>query len=209
MVIGPGRVKRSLRVVCARANRASAACTRPRSRSGAVDGRHHRLVAVVADAHLDPPGEIDPLDVLEKAVHEMLARLLAVADDVDAGILLQLDREQRRIEFSGFEFAPDSRQAGHSFCGSASQIGFGSLPETVVGNSVIGRACARISGEFLGGAWPATLNLIFSFGSIPTAGQGGRGETGRRKGLKIPRPMAVRVRSVARTISRRASPSVM
>ena len=30
-------------------------------------------------------------------MHEVLARLLAVADDVDAGILLQLEREQRRV----------------------------------------------------------------------------------------------------------------
>ena len=30
-------------------------------------------------------------------MHEMLARLLAVADDVDAGVFLQLDRQQRRV----------------------------------------------------------------------------------------------------------------
>ena len=30
---------------------------------------------------------------------EMLARLLAVADDVDAGILLQLERQKRGIAF--------------------------------------------------------------------------------------------------------------
>ena len=56
-------------------------------------GRTHRLVAVVADAHLDAPVEIDALDRFEEAVDEMLARLLAVADDVDAGVLLQLERE--------------------------------------------------------------------------------------------------------------------
>ena len=39
-------------------------------------------------------GEVDALDEFEKAVHEMLARLLAVGDDVDAAILLQLEREQ-------------------------------------------------------------------------------------------------------------------
>ena len=55
--------------------------------------RHHRLVAVVADAHLDLVGEVDALDRLEKAVDEMLPRLLAVGDDVDAGILLQLQRQ--------------------------------------------------------------------------------------------------------------------
>jgi hypothetical protein len=33
----------------------------------------------------------------------MLARLLAVADDVDPGILLQLDREQRGVILGGRE----------------------------------------------------------------------------------------------------------
>ena len=69
----------------------------------AGDGRHHRLVAIVADAHLDLVGEVDAVDEFEKAVHEMLARLLAVGDDVDAGVLLQLQREQRRVELAGRE----------------------------------------------------------------------------------------------------------
>ena len=69
----------------------------------AGDGRHHRLVAVVADAHLDLAGEIDAVDEFQKAVDEMLARLLAVGDDVDAGVLLQLDREQRGVELASRE----------------------------------------------------------------------------------------------------------
>src|SRR5207253_7786203 len=56
------------------------------------DSRHHRLVTVAADAHLDAFGKVDALDELQKAMDEMLARLLAVADDVDPGILLLLDR---------------------------------------------------------------------------------------------------------------------
>ena len=59
--------------------------------------RHHRVVAVVADAHLDLVLEVDALDLLQKAVHEVLARLLAVADDVEAGVFLRLDPEQRRV----------------------------------------------------------------------------------------------------------------
>ena len=59
--------------------------------------RHHRLIAVGADAHLHLVGEVDALDPLQEAVHEMLARLLAVADDVDAGILLLLDGKQRGV----------------------------------------------------------------------------------------------------------------
>ena len=61
------------------------------------DRRHHCLVAVGADPDLDLAGEIDAVDGLEKAVHEMLARLLAVGDDVDAAILLQLEGEQGRV----------------------------------------------------------------------------------------------------------------
>ena len=67
------------------------------------DGRTHRLIAVVADAHLDAAVEIDALDRFEKAVHEMLARLFAVTDDVDAGVLLQLDRKQRGVVLGGCE----------------------------------------------------------------------------------------------------------
>jgi hypothetical protein len=54
------------------------------------DGRHQRFIAVVADAHRHPPTEIDTLDLLEKPVHEVLARLLAVRHDVDASVLLLL-----------------------------------------------------------------------------------------------------------------------
>ena len=70
----------------------------------ADDGRAHRLIAIVADADLDALVEVDAVDRFEKAVHEMLARLLAVADDVDAGIFLQLEREQRGVVLGGCEF---------------------------------------------------------------------------------------------------------
>ena len=60
--------------------------------------RHHRLVAVGADAHLDLVLEVDAFDPLEKAMHEVLARLLAVADDVEAGVFLRLDPQQRGVE---------------------------------------------------------------------------------------------------------------
>ncbi len=64
----------------------------------AAHHRHHGFVAVGADAHLDLVGEIDAVDEFQKAVHEMLARHFAVADDVDAGVFLQLDRQQRGVE---------------------------------------------------------------------------------------------------------------
>ena len=84
-------------VVWARASRASQSVHGLRRRSGAGDRRHHRLIAVVANAHRDAPSEVDAVDVFEKAVDEMLPRLLAVGDDVDAGIFLQLQRKHRRI----------------------------------------------------------------------------------------------------------------
>ena len=66
----------------------------------AAHHRHHGFVAVGADAHLDLVGEIDAVDEFQKAVHEMLARHFAVADDVDAGVFLQFDRQQRGVELA-------------------------------------------------------------------------------------------------------------
>ena len=62
-------------------------------RERAAHHRHHRLIAVGADAHLDFVGGIDAVDEFQEAVHEMLARHFAVADDVDAGVFLQFDRQ--------------------------------------------------------------------------------------------------------------------
>ena len=59
--------------------------------------RHHRVVAVVADAHLHLVLEIDAFDLLQEPVHEMLARLLAITDDVQARVFLGLDPQQGGI----------------------------------------------------------------------------------------------------------------
>lgn len=69
------------------------------------DLRDESFVAVLADAHLDLVGEVDAFDLFEKAVHEMLPRLLALGDDVDARIFLHLDRKQRRVALGVDEFA--------------------------------------------------------------------------------------------------------
>src|SRR5436853_4779144 len=61
------------------------------------DHRHHRVVAVVADPHLHLAAEIDALDELEEAVDEVLPRLLAVGDDVEPGVLLRLEPEERGV----------------------------------------------------------------------------------------------------------------
>ena len=63
----------------------------------ACDLRHLRVVAVVANAHRDLVLEVDTADLLDKAVDEVLAGLLAVADDVQSGVFLQFDPQQRRI----------------------------------------------------------------------------------------------------------------
>jgi hypothetical protein len=70
------------------------------ARLGAVDGPlaadragHRRdlgLVAVGADADRLPAGEIDSIEIGEKAMDEMDARLLAIADDVNSRVLLPL-----------------------------------------------------------------------------------------------------------------------
>ena len=66
--------------------------------------RHHRFVAVGADSHLDLVREVDAVDEFQKAVDEMLTRLFAVADDVDAGVLLPFDRKQRGVELGRGQF---------------------------------------------------------------------------------------------------------
>ena len=46
-------------------------------------------VTIGPDAHRDAPREVDPLDLLEKSVHKVLARLLTVGHDIDVrGLLL-------------------------------------------------------------------------------------------------------------------------
>ena len=57
----------------------------------AAHHRDHRVVAVVADAHLHFALEVDSVDEFKEAVDEVLARLLAVGDDVEAGVFLFLD----------------------------------------------------------------------------------------------------------------------
>jgi hypothetical protein len=70
---------------------------RPRHRG------HLRLVAVGADADRHPPAEVDALQPLQEAVHEVLPRLLAVRDDIDAGGLLVLQGDEHRIALGGDE----------------------------------------------------------------------------------------------------------
>ena len=63
----------------------------PPQRAG--DGRHLGPIAIVADADRHGAGEIDAVDPGEKPMNEMLSRLFAVGDDIDAGVLLLLQRQ--------------------------------------------------------------------------------------------------------------------
>ncbi|MNV94638.1 hypothetical protein D3C71_1894530 [compost metagenome] len=60
-----------------------------------AQGRHHLghlgVVAVVADAHRHLVDEINALHLLHKTMHEMLARLLSITDDIQACVFLRLD----------------------------------------------------------------------------------------------------------------------
>src|SRR4051812_32054890 len=76
------------------------------------DHRHHRVIAVVADAHLHFPAEVDAVDEFEEAVHEMLTRLLAVRNDIDAGILLRLDPQERRVALCALELGARASPGG-------------------------------------------------------------------------------------------------
>ena len=59
--------------------------------------RHLRVVAAVSDAHRHLVLKVDAVYLLQKAVHEVLTCLFAVANDVQACVLLQLDPQQRGI----------------------------------------------------------------------------------------------------------------
>jgi hypothetical protein len=61
--------------------------------------------------------------MLDEGGHEMLARLLAVTDDIDAGMLLLLQRQAQRIRLASISSSPCSFQGDQSFSGSASQAG--------------------------------------------------------------------------------------
>ncbi len=83
--------------------------------------------------------EVDAVDEFEEAVDEMLARLLAVADDVDAGVLLQLERERAsRRAWPAREIGALRAAIAATACSARRAMdGFGRLPATVVGNIML------------------------------------------------------------------------
>ncbi len=83
------------------------------------DLRDHRLVAVFADSHLDLVGEIDALDLLQKAMDEVLPGLFALGDDVDAGIFLKFYCQHGGVALGARQFV------AFGFPGRPQRIGLG------------------------------------------------------------------------------------
>ena len=72
-------------------------------------GRHVDGIAIVADAHLGLLRPVDTGDMLNEAVHEVDAELLAIGDDVDADVVLQLEPDQGCVALHGLK-----RRAGRA-----------------------------------------------------------------------------------------------
>ena len=87
MVIGPGSVYLTWR--CGLAAQEARIVDEYRAAPGdRPDDHRHVGVVAIADADRLLVFEVDAVQVLDERGHEMPARLLAVADDVDAGALL-------------------------------------------------------------------------------------------------------------------------
>ena len=143
-VIGPGIVIFSSPSVSVRAKRTSSTWTERDAADFAGDGRAHGLVAVVADPALLALRRVDAREPLGEPVHEMLARLLAVGDGVDARA-----HAARRPRCGSRRAAlrpsprPRAATSGKMRSGSASQAGFGKLPAIVVRNGMRGTYVIR------------------------------------------------------------------
>jgi hypothetical protein len=79
-------------------------------------------------------GEIDAVEIGEKAVNEVDAGLLAVADDVDPRVLLPLHREDSRVYLASGERVALEPPCGPQLFRLGEPRGFGRLPATVVAN---------------------------------------------------------------------------
>ena len=75
-----------------------------------------------------------PCDALEEAVHEVLARLLAVADGRRPASSCALIHSSVASRLASSSASPSARHCGHSLSVSASQAGLGRLPAMAVRN---------------------------------------------------------------------------
>ena len=87
--------------------------------------RHHRLVAVAADADLDLVIEVDALDLLQKAMDEVLARLFTISNHVQPRLLLRLDPQQRGVELGLGQRWPFRQPTRPELAGLGQPGGFG------------------------------------------------------------------------------------
>jgi hypothetical protein len=132
MVIGPGSGELQPAIGIAARERRLVALHRASPSDRCRDRRHVHDIAVVADPHPGLLRPVDALDLLEEAVNEVDAGLLAVRDDVDAA--RSFSQTSVASFFARSSAAPSRRHAAQSFSGSASQAGFGRLPAIVVSN---------------------------------------------------------------------------
>ena len=78
-------------------------------------------------------GEVDAVEPLDERGHEVAPGLLAVGDDIDAGVLLVEEREPDGIPLALRERLAFELPRRPELFGSASQAGLGRLPAMVVG----------------------------------------------------------------------------
>ena len=146
MVNGPGTVTLTWRVVCARRNFRSSTCTACLRRIVPDDARH-RIRMTAAIERRAGVVEIHAFERGGETVRITLAADLAVGDDVEAGLFLRADGEQRGVVLRLFEVglaecattrarARAAENARPASSRSMSHSGCGMLPTSVVGNSL-------------------------------------------------------------------------
>ena len=69
-------------------------------------------------------GEIDALDFSQETVHEMLARLLALGDDIDAGVFLQLYRQHGGVALGALKLGTAGLPGRPQHVGLGQPFGF-------------------------------------------------------------------------------------
>ena len=119
------------------------------------DHGHLGLVAIVADTLVTLCSKSMPGDGFEKAMHEVLVRLLAVGDDVDPGIFLFFQPKQRGIALGSVEISPRVMPLCPKFAGFSEPERFRKTagkgrgehdsPRTFVSESLFGNAYRRPS----------------------------------------------------------------
>jgi hypothetical protein len=83
-------------------------------------------------------GEINALDLLQKAVDEMLARLLEPSVTMSTpASSCSFSANSVASRLARTNSAPEDFHGAHNVLGSASHSGFGSEPAIVVGNSMV------------------------------------------------------------------------